>query len=691
MIVALPSKPSRPDLRPGVAAAVIESPAVALHPIQAQLRTQMMHAGEALIRRFLSDLDSNIQALLADARHAAETRAALDLGQTLTMQRASIERGFMLALKHRFDPLRVRVTEGIVDLERLCLLPTEDMEEHIVLGHLAQQAEERAGEDGRQLVSRLKWASRELGLPALGGALTADTLPSCFAQAMHHAELSAGERLLTLRIVESHAIKFWPELVRTALSLLDQLGLRHARSAAGGRDGLPGQDIAPGISAATAQVLRETLASPAAASDAPLAQALLQAIAPPFGGSSAGLITALTGAWMDGLVTAPELPAAFVADLESLRLVVIKAALCDPSFFTQARHPVRSAIEELARQAAFVGLQGYSLGPLRQQLREVAGRINIHGQFAADALCMLPPLDPDLAGCFRQQMQKDQSARREALLHSVRTLAMREIDARTLDVNLPGAARAALARGFLPLLCTLMLRHGSAAPRTRQARQLLERFVDSFALCIAAVERRAVLAELRSIFAEVGLPEPHAAQVCTELETVYAELAEEAQASFALARSVSAERATSSIAVGTSVAIPLEPVSVPSAAPTPMPVPPTVPSWTPVLAHNESQPEDCSERFAEQLLRVGQWFRVRDYRIGDDRWLALASVHREHDRVSFSGFDGQTVLAMRASQFVDDLASGLAEPLNPSPALQSALQGLRARVLKAADRLRGFG
>lgn len=672
-------------------AAVAGKPALAAHPLQAQLRSQIMHAGEALIRRFIADFDRNLQSLMAESRHAAETRAALDLGHTLAQQRAALERGFMMALKNRFDPLRAKGVDGIVDVERLCLLPTEDMEEHILLAHLARAAEERAGEDGRQLVSRLQWASRELGLPALSHALDASTLPSCFVQAMHHVGLTTPERLLLLRLVESNALKFWPDLVRSGLVLLDQLGLRHARSLSSGPDGRLAEDFAPMISAATVQTLRETRASLSAGADAALAQALLQAIAPPFGGSTAGLITALAGAWMDALLAEPELPPAFAPDLESLRLVVIKAALCDPSFFTQALHPVRRGIEELVQQAAFTGLQGFSLAPLRTELKEIAGRVSIQGQFASDALRMLPPMAAELSWQFFHRMEKDYEARREALLHRVRVLAGREIDARTLDVSLPVAARAALSRGFLPLLCTLMLRHGATAPRTRQARQLLERFVDSFALCIGMAERRGVLADLRTIFAEVGLPELHAAAVCAELEQVYVELAEEAQSGLPRGDSASVLREIHGILSGMGVAEASVTYSSPSQARSPMPEVPTPSPARAVAAEPaKNQPVAASDPL-EALLKTGQWFRVRDYKRGDDRWLALSSVHPEQDRVSFSGFDGVAVLAMRASQFLNDLASGLAEPLNPTPAAQQALQGLRARAASVAERLHGFG
>ncbi|MDO9454278.1 MAG: DUF1631 family protein [Stagnimonas sp.] len=679
--------PQRPLQLQPLAGEAMGAPASVTHPLQAQLRERMVQAGEDVVRAFVDEMDAAVQALLAESRNASETRAVLDLGHSLSMNRPAFVRGFVAALKARFDPLKRSSRTGVFDLERLCLLPTEEMEENIVLSHLAQQAEEKAGEDGRQLLSRLQWAARDLGLPALSSALNASTLPDCFAQALRAAGLAMSERVLAYRLVESHALNAWPLLVQTALAILDQLGLQRARPLSDRLHNAVAQDVAPMISAATLQALRALHTSPVADTDATLAQALLRAIEPPFGGSDAGFITALAGSWMDSLIAEPELPPAFAPELESLRLAIIKAALCDPTFFTQAVHPVRKAVDELLLQAAFIGLQGYSLAPLRLELKHIAARISIHGQFAMDALSMLLPLDGDLAYQFRQQMSREQDARRESLLHRIRALATREIDARTLDLSLPTAARGALTRGFLPLLCTLMLRHGAASPQTRQARQLLERFVDSFALCIGHEERQAVLRALHTIFLDVGLPDLHIADVCAELEKAYAELEEEAQR----AKPSKALPEAGNAPVGTGVAM----VSAPSpgrpSTPTSMSHMPDVYSLTPIIASNEMRTGVPEADPLVALLKTGQWFRVRDYKRGDDRWLSLVGVHLEQDRVNFSGFDGVIVLAMRASQFVEDLTSGLAEPLNPEPLVQQALQTLRARAASTAERLRSFG
>lgn len=659
---------------------VEDAPRLAMHPLQSLLGECLAEAGHDLIRDFVDGLDAAVQALLAESRHAAETRATLELGRALSVNRPALMRGFVNALKGRFEPLQRSAHAGVFDLERLCLLPSEEMEENIALTHLAQLAEQRAGEDGRQLQARLQWAARDLGLPALSAALGPDALPACFAAALRQAGLGTTDRVLAYRLVESHALKSWPTLVQLALQALDRQGLRHTRALAA----TPTEDAAPPVSAATLQTLREARASLASGADGTLAQALLRALEPPCDGHAAALIAALAAHWLDGLLAEPELPPAFAPDLESLRLAVIKAALCDTTFFSQELHPVRTLVDALAQKAAFIGLQGYSLAEVRSELKETVAGINIHGHFALDALAMLPPLDAELAHQFRRQMAREQEARREGLLTRVRNLAAREVDARTLDVSLPSAARAAMARGFLPLLSTLLLRHGAASPRTRQARQLLERFVDSFALCSAASERREVLTALGDTLREAGLPDLHVGAVVQELEKAYAELEEEAESSLPRSDNPGLAGGMEDILAGIAALPALEPFQG-----QPQPVPRQVQSvvandagaytLTPITASNDLTTLAMDIDPLDLLLKAGQWFRVRDYKRGDDRWLVLSGLHIGQDRVSFSGFDGVTVLGMRAGQFVQDLISGLAEPLNPDAGVQQALQRLKAQ------------
>lgn len=679
MVSQLQLVASNPGQEQALAATDGPVPKLSAHPLQALLCEHAVAEGELLIHTFIEELDAAVQALLAESRHAVETRAILDLGNALSLGRPALARGFIAALRSRFDPLRSQKVAGLYDLERLCLLPAEEMEESVMLTQLTLLADQKAGEAGRQLQARLQWAARSLALPNLVDALAPRAVPDCFAQGLRQAGLDTAQRVLAYRLVESHALNNWPAMVHSALIKLDQQGLRGPRALAENA----ALEAVPKVSAATLQTLKEARASLVSGADGALATALLRAVEPPASLTGAGLLTALAGAWVDGLLAEPELPVAFAPDLESLRLSVIKAALCDASFFTQPFHAVRKAVDELVQKAAFIGVQGYSLSPLRLELKEVVGRINIHGQFALDALAMLQPLEPDLAQRFRTQSENDQEARRDSLLNRVRALATREIEARTLDVSLPSAARAALTRGFLPLLATLLLRHGAASPHTRQARQLLERFVDSFALCTRSDERRDVLKELGAVLLEVGLAQARVDAAITELESAYAELEEEAHNNLRAPETAEAQQEINSILadIDAMAASTLTPPSSYTQTPS---------SFTPMQASNEPQEPIAGNDPVAALLRLGQWFRVRDYKRGDDRWLSLSGVHLDQDRLSFSGFDGATVLAIRASQFIEDLSCGLSEPLSPQPEVKQALERLRAKPANVV-RLHHFG
>ncbi len=88
-----------------------------------------------------------------------------------------------------------------------------------------------------------------------------------------------------------------------------------------------------------------------------------------------------------------------------------------------------------------------------------------------------------------------------------------------------------------------------------------------------------------------------------------------------------------------------------------------------------------SKRDCEALLRAEQWFRVHDPKSGDDRWLCLSEHYAARDLLSFRGSDGVATLGLRASQFVQDLIAGRAEPLNTESEL--------ARMLRAHARPAG--
>lgn len=259
----------------------------------------------------------------------------------------------------------------------------------------------------------------------------------------------------------------------------------------------------------TVQMLRQVQAAPASAADGLLAATLLGAIQGEPNGSAPGQPTALAGEWLDRLLAAPALPPAFAPDLESLRWIIVKAAVADPVFFAGAPHPVRMVVDALVQSAAFIGMQGRPLDAVRAQLCEAASHINIRGQFVLDALPGLRLINAHRTQQFLEQTAQEQNLRDEGLLQSVRKYVMQEIERHTLDISLPADARAELMRAFHPLLTTLMLRYGAAAASSRWALQLLGRCVDSFTDGTSASGRRALLSALCETLRSACLPAKH--------------------------------------------------------------------------------------------------------------------------------------------------------------------------------------
>jgi len=256
----------------------------------------------------------------------------------------------------------------------------------------------------------------------------------------------------------------------------------------------------------TVQMLQRLELAPVSAADGMLALTLLRAMdAEPEGGTLCRRI-ALAGEWVDELLAEPTLPPAFVIELEALRWAVVKVAIVDTMFFTEAQYPIRKMIDALAQRAAFTHLQGRPLEAVRVELHESIGHISLQSQFVLDALTNVRALDVNQVKAFHAQIAIERDERRQGLLHKVRRHVERDIECRTLDIVLPEAARAELMHAFQPLLTRLMLRYGAVGPSSRWARQLLDRFVESFADGSSARERRALRTALCETLRDACLP-----------------------------------------------------------------------------------------------------------------------------------------------------------------------------------------
>lgn len=652
---ALQLQPSRLAIDDAVAAPA-PTPLVASHPLHIALRELAASEAGLLAANFVERIDGALQSLCAEARNVAETRAAIDLGDALRMSRATLLRRISQAFVHRLDPLAPRPAPRLIDLDRLSVLPTDELEESIALGHLSQQAERLAGDSGRRLRGRLTWAARRLGLPALAQAFEPCAPGQCFATAFRDMDLEPAQRLLAYRLVESHALPLWPRVLEAAQQLLDRHGL--------GEPLVAGIHETPPLLVAepSLQCLRAMAESRQNPGDAELAQLLL---AQAENGGPALTALAAAGQWLDSLLTEPQLPTALLPDLESLRFPLLKAAVADPGFFANPGHSLRRSINLLAERFALAGPKGLMLAPLRADLRELLDQIAISGAFARDLLPHCEPLSVEDVNQFFEQQRLEQQARREGLLMQVRCLVAREMEEQTLGSQLPAAVAPLVSGGFLPLIASTRLRHGAGSRQDREASALLEEFTDSFGM-VSSEARASLVARIGSALLEAGLREDRVARLVDGLERAYEQAAAQPSLLGYLKNQASVQEVDSLLT---------------ALAPSPTDASTRTPRPEPIRQAPRNDQQDLCEAL-KPLLRAEQWFRVRDPKSGDDRWLCLSEHYAARDLLSFRGSDGVAALGLRASQFVQDLVSGRAEPLNTESELARLL---RAHTLPASE------
>lgn len=209
---------------------------------------------------------------------------------------------------------------------------------------------------------------------------------------------------------------------------------------------------------------------------------------------------------------------------------------------------------------------------------------------------------------------------------------------------LSASASQVITEGFLPLLSSIRRRHGSGSQQDQEALGLLNEFAASFSRPLSRTARVDLTLRIGDALQAAGLPDDRLHALLESLARSYAQFDGPAQT----------PEATPPAPTAASIAGPLPGTKLSSP-------PPAAPD-TQTLS---------------QLLRAEQWFRLRDPKSGDDRWLCLAALYPPQDRLSFRGSDGAVTLGMRASQFVQDLIAGRAEPLNPDTEIARALRGAR--------------
>ena len=105
-------------------------------------------------------------------------------------------------------------------------------------------------------------------------------------------------------------------------------------------------------------------------------------------------------------------------------------------------------------------------------------------------------------------------------------------------------------------------------------------------------------------------------------------------------------------------------------------------------------PPPRPDHLLRQLLVPGDWFKVHDPGHAEKRWLKVDALYLDdarpefRDRVSFVEFSGKNPLHLPVDDLLDDIAAGLSEPFDQSPAARAALAELvRIQLARAATTL----
>lgn len=581
----------------------------------------------------------------------------------------------------------------------LALRGNDEVEAAILLTDMAVRAGSTYAVPLQELANRLETLARMT--PAAPDAACLSPLSFCeaYSEGLKSLGGPAGMRIALGKLFERTVLVDLKPLYAEALALCDRHGLQAGSTplarpapATAARSQAPAPAPATTLDAATAALLQRVLEGRAprlggdrhsgflpgfapSFTDADLAAELIRAATgtavPDIGAQQLSAMTqraGLVGRMFNDILADPQVPRALSGVVEAFRFPAIKAALADPAFFSDARHPVRSLVNDMASMASATRINGAdSVTRLESWARRVLHQAELDAQGVRDKARTSEPLPPAQVKCFLTEQSRQVQERRDTLLQKVRQAVDQELELNTIAHQVPESIQPLLRSGWGPMMASHLLRHGPESQPYRSGMELLHRVL--FALnpkspnARSAVEREALRRDIAVALAEVGMPAERIDPLVEGLEAAMndiehdAELASSANAAAAAPMTSAAAFATAFAAATAAPKAPAEPVEAPSATP---------------------------DRLLEQLLLVGSWFRVYDRANLDTRWLKITSWYPQTQRVSFAEFDGKNALTLHTRDLYEDLILGRSEPIDTAPATLQLLKTLRDEHQAAA-------
>ncbi|HKY91612.1 MAG TPA: DUF1631 family protein [Nevskiaceae bacterium] len=451
---ATPAAPSNP---------LIDSLRIASTPILLQqLRSMFEGADDALFE------------MSERARNEADRKTYFDTMRMLRLEQRRISGALEREFGRNLHAASATATDPIdgIDLDRLSIQPTEELEERIALGNLSTKAEHLHKDLLTELGNRVDFMIRDLGIPISAHAFRPSRICEGFRAATAAIDLELRVRLLIYKLFDRFVVTHLSLVYKAALKVLDKNGIKPGAvvdaAAFGGTP--PEVDEAarePLVDGATREALKtlSTTLQPYRPIDAALAGELADAANLPHAPSPDHLATAqrlsLVGQMFSEILSDPHLPDGMRPLFERLRFPLIKISISDGTFFSNRGHPVRRLLAEAAETAASSRTSSPAIARrLEERLRHIAEQIDLSAAYVRPQVALLEPLPTAEIAAFLDQQREESETRRETVLGKVRRTVAQELEVHTLGRALPASLMTFLRAGWGPLMAARLIKHG---------------------------------------------------------------------------------------------------------------------------------------------------------------------------------------------------------------------------------------
>ena len=441
-----------------------------INPLVDLLRAQTAPALSGLIGQLFDDLPAQLP--LVDPRTGSGEMSFphAQIIQHVAEHRAEAEDEFAEILASTYEaPVE---TADRLDLDRLSVQPTEELEERIAIGGIMERVETVHAGALDDLRTRITHMIRNLGIPIARQALSPGTIANAIGSSLVPLRLPLAARLLILKQFEKFHVARLEEVFDQAIQLLEDhkinpaiveaesssdTGKTHAELAMAG---------APTLDRATLRALKRiaTAEHEALKGETEFARELIEFATtkePKTEHVATSQRLSLVGQMCNEIISDPHLPASMHPLFERLRFPLIKIALADGSFFSNRGHPVRRLVTEAAETAASSHIASKTvIRRLEERLSQIAEQANLSATFVRPQLSRLDPLNMMQIAAFLDQQREESESRRENVLNKVRRVVTQEMDVHSLGKKPPESMSQFLRAGWGPLMSARLLRDG---------------------------------------------------------------------------------------------------------------------------------------------------------------------------------------------------------------------------------------